>query len=228
MQPETQSAEAEIRRVFPALRSVTFTPDFVPQTTAIYGVLALASPITRLEFTALEVETATFVTMLAFFADEFSKSLTHLKLTFPVAGRVFAMESLRFLTGFRGLRSLSLSSTNPTFPIFGTDRRLMDWILNLRSLEVLELDVRVEPTQSDETLHRGKRSAASHCLRTLRLGGPLSLVRLVLPMFAPSVRITELSLAPIGADPTDFDGIYAYVRDNFPNALNSFELEAEG
>jgi hypothetical protein len=209
--------------IFPALKSVVFTFNHVPQTTAIYGTLALASSITRLEFTALEVETASFATMLVFFSNQFSMTLTHLNLTFPVE-REFTMKSLRFLPRFRALRSLTLSSTYSHFPIF--DDRLVDWILNLASLEVLEIDVCVEPTQLDQTVHRNKH-AVSACFRTLKLSGPLNFIQLILSMFAPrGVQITKLTLAPIVGDfiDSDPDPLLSYVRATFPNVLNSFEL----
>ncbi|RXW11910.1 hypothetical protein EST38_g13944 [Candolleomyces aberdarensis] len=205
---------------FPGLKSVAFTSSHVPQTTAIYGTLALASPITSLEFTALEVETATFATMLAFFSNRFSGSLTYLNLTFPVNNRDFTMESLRFLPRFQALRSLTLFSKNPRFPIF--DKRLMDWILNLESLENLKIDVCVVPTDLDTTTHHGKQAISAR-LHTLRLGGPLNFIDFVLPMFAHrGVQITALTLAPIGG--YDPGPIRAFVQSNFPNALNSLEL----
>ncbi|RXW16361.1 hypothetical protein EST38_g9501 [Candolleomyces aberdarensis] len=206
--------------LFPGLKSVAFTSSHVSQMTAIYGTLTLASPITKLEFTALEVETATFATMLAFFSTQFASSLAYLNLTFPVTHRDFTMESLRFLPCFQALRSLTLSSKNPQFPIF--DKSLMDWILKLESLKNLKIDVCVEPTELDTTTHHNKQ-AISACLHTLWLGGPLNFIDFVLPMFAHrGVRITALTLAPIG----DYDPgpIRAFVQSNFPNALNSLEL----
>lgn len=199
---------------FPSLESVRFTSTEVGQHLAASVELLPFCPITRLEFTDLHVETATFVTVLSMFSLRFADSLQELRLRMPIAERPFSMQSLRYLNRFRGLHSLSITCQNPDFPIF----ELMPWVLGLPGLRDLELEAHVKGIFPQEY---GELRPASRTLALLRLGGDINFIRTVLGSFggghgATGVQgtITFSLCSPL--EPTDRDHLITFVYNNFP------------
>ncbi|KAJ3522861.1 hypothetical protein NMY22_g11705 [Coprinellus aureogranulatus] len=199
---------------FPSLESITFTSPEVGQYLAASVELLPFCSISSLDFTNLQIETATLVTVFSFFSLRFADSLKNLRLQMPITERQFGMPSLRYLTKLRGLQTLSIGCRNSDFPVF----ELIPWILSLSSLRTLELDIAVNRLLPHE--YADLRSA-SRVLNILRLAGDVNFIGTILRSFgggrdAIGVQGTVIFLTATPLHPTHQDQLTTFIHDNFP------------
>lgn len=166
--------------LFPHLKSVSFSDNHIAQAHALCMELLPGSPISRVSFTNLHIETASFISILSALVLFFTRSLRDLTLMMPEPQRVFSMDSLRFIPRLTFLTTLSITSANHQFPIY----TLIPGIASeLHLLQSLRIDTRVEgPSGSNEVLQNVRSNAAG--LRHLRLGGFDLFLYIVLPVFS--------------------------------------------
>lgn len=200
--------------LFPALESVTFASTEIGQHPAAYVELLPSCPITRLAFSDLHVESATFVAVLSFFSLKLAESLTELKLAMPSSGKAFSMQSLHYLTDLARLQTLSITSQHPDFSAFD----LLPWVLGQCSLRDLEFSALVKHPLSHEY---AELRSASKTFDTLRIGGDITFIGAVLPSFGGGPNSTGVQgtvvFSPSSAlHSTHKEQLTKFVLENFP------------